>query len=517
MKHLLLLLLLFAFFGAFSQHTNVLISDQYGCNEPTVIINPKNTDQLYAGANLDNYYYSVDGGLTWETGVIHSSAYGVWGDPSLICDTAGAFYFFHLSNPAQGNWIDRIVCQKVTEPGGVWTDGTYTGLNGDKVQDKEWPTVDRSNNRIYVTWTQFDVYGSANPDHKSNIMFSKSTNGAETWSQALRINEVSGDCIDSDNTTEGAVPCIGPDGEIYVSWGGPVGLVFDRSLDGGETWIDQDIFVSEIPGGWEYSIPGIYRANGMPVTICDTSGGQYNGTIYINWSDQRNGSNDTDIWFVKSTDGGDTWSDALRVNDDPPGKHQFFTWMTLDQVTGYIYIVFYDRRDYDGSQTDVYMAMSTDGGESFINFRISETPFIPYSSIFFGDYTNITAHDNIVRPVWARLHNGVRSIWTALVDPYIVGVEEFSPEWLSLEQNYPNPFKGSTYFSFKLYELTDIRLEVYDQYGRLIATIIDNERMMPGKYTRQFDATRLDLPAGIYYFSLISKDQNVRRKMIIMK
>ncbi len=517
MKHLLLLFLLFAFSGAFSQHTNVLISDQYDCNEPTVIINPKNTDQLYAGANLNNYYYSVDGGHTWETGVIHSSAYGVWGDPSLICDTTGSFYFFHLSNPQQGNWIDRIVCQKVTEPGGPWTDGTFTGLNDDKVQDKEWPTVDRSNNHIYVTWTQFDDYGSSNPAHKSNIMFSTSTDGAESWSQALRINEVSGDCIDSDNTTEGAVPCIGPDGEIYVSWGGPVGLVFDRSLDGGETWLDQDIFVSEIPGGWEYSIPGIYRANGMPVTICDTSGGQYNGTIYINWSDQRNGSNDADIWFVKSTDGGDTWSDAFRVNDDPPGKHQFLTWMTLDQVTGYIYIVFYDRRDYDDSQTDVYMAMSTDGGESFINFRISETPFIPYSSIFFGDYTNITAHDNIVRPVWARLHNGAQSIWTALVDPHIVGVEEFSPEWLSLEQNYPNPFKGSTYFSFKLYEPTNIRLEVYDQYGRLIATIIDNEKMMPGKYTRQFDAARLDLPAGIYYFSLISKDQNVRRKMIIMK
>lgn len=88
----------------------------------------------------------------------------------------------------------------------------------------------------------------------------------------------------------------------------------------------------------------VFRANGLPITYCDHSGRPYNGTIYINWSDQRNGPSDTDIWLVKSTDGGATWSQPARVNNDPPGKQQFFTWMTIDQVTGYLWFVFYDRR-----------------------------------------------------------------------------------------------------------------------------------------------------------------------------
>ena len=68
-------------------------------------------------------------------------------------------------------------------------------------------------------------------------------------------NYVSGNCIDDDYTTEGAVPAVGPNGEIYVSWAGPEGLVFDKSLDGGDTW-GTDIFISDIPGGWAFNVPG---------------------------------------------------------------------------------------------------------------------------------------------------------------------------------------------------------------------------------------------------------------------
>lgn len=169
-----------------------------------------------------------------------------------------------------------------------------------------------------------DEYFSPNPNDSSYIMFTRSTNGGQSFSNPFRICEVAGDAIDSSNTVEGAVPCVGPNGEIYVSWSGPLGIVFDKSTDGGLTWLDNDIFVTTQPGGWTFSIPGMMRCNGFPVTTCDISGGPNNGTIYINWSDQRNGSDDTDIWFIKSTDGGNTWSSVKRVNDDPPGKHQFF-------------------------------------------------------------------------------------------------------------------------------------------------------------------------------------------------
>ena len=62
----------------------------------------------------------------------------------------------------------------------------------------------------------------------------------ETWSAPLRLSQVAGDCIDDDNTVEGAVPAVGPNGEIYVSWAGPVGIVFDKSTDGGKTWVKED-------------------------------------------------------------------------------------------------------------------------------------------------------------------------------------------------------------------------------------------------------------------------------------
>ncbi len=417
MKPLFFLLLAWNIYiiPVFAQHTNVMISNINSPEEPSIYINHKNTNQLIAGANINNYYVSNDGGLTWTKKTL-SSTNGVWGDPCMMIDTAGAMYFFHLSNPNVGNWIDRIVCQKSTDGGNTWNDGTYMGLNGTKAQDKEWTTIDPTNNNIYATWTQFDSYGSSNSNDSSIILFSRSTNAGASWSTPTRISKKGGNCIDSDNTVEGAVPTVGPNGEIYVSWAGPLGIMFDKSTNGGLTWLYNDIFVDPMPGGWDISIPDIDRCNGMPITCCDRSNGLYNGTIYINWSDQRNGPTDTDIWLSKSTDGGLTWSPAKRVNDDPPGKQQFFTWMTVDQVTGYIYIVFYDRRNYNNSNTDVYMAMSKDGGENFLNFKISESPFLPDGYTFFGDYNNITAYNNVVRPIWTRLQNGQLSIWTALIN-----------------------------------------------------------------------------------------------------
>ena len=195
-----LLLILSLSLGASAQHQNILI-DENGSwtqpEEPSIMIDPKNTDHMVGGANIDNMYYSTDGGFTWTTGALNSS-YGVWGDPVIIVDTAGAWYFFHLSNPAQGNWIDRIVCQKKDAIGGTWNNGTYMGLNGTKAQDKEWAVVDRNNNTIYVTWTQFDEYGSSNPDDKSDILFSRSYDGGDTWSDALRVNDESAEIMNSD-------------------------------------------------------------------------------------------------------------------------------------------------------------------------------------------------------------------------------------------------------------------------------------------------------------------------------
>jgi hypothetical protein len=508
-----------------AQHQNVMISASNVPEEPSIYVNPNNPDHIVGGANIKNYYYSNDGGYTWVGGVM-SSSYGVWGDPCLITDTADNVYFFHLAWPSFGSAIDRIVCQKSTDGGATWNDGSYIGLNGTKAQDKEWAVVDRTNNNIYVIWTEFDIYGPWNPGNvtdndSSRIMFSKSLDGGITWSQAKRINKVSGDVWDSDETVEGAVPAVGQNGEIYVVWAGPEGLVFDRSLDQGETWLDEDIFVDEFPGGWDYNIPGISRCNGLPITVCDLSGGPHHGTIYINWSDQRNGTDDTDVWLVKSTNGGDTWSEPIRVNDDPPGNQQFFTWMSIDQVTGYLWFVWYDRRNYSDNNTDVYMAVSTDSGETFINIKVSEEPFLPWSNIFFGDYNNISAYNNVVRPMWTRLQDGDLSVWTAIIDVDAIITTDISEKEIipvaTLEPNYPNPFLQSTYISFKLKQPGNVSLKVFDMYGKEVSTLINNDFRSPGKHVEHFDAHAYNLSAGVYYFVLTGEKLSLKRKMMLVR
>ena len=397
-------------------HTNIKISSKNDPNEPSICLDPKHPNYIVAGSNIANIYTSSDTGRTWQT-TTQSSSYGVWGDPDIEVDTAGNFYHFHLSNPEFGNWIDRIVCQKSTNHGQKWSNGTYSGLRGKKNQDKHWVDIDRQNNAIYMTWTQFDAYESRKPTDRSNILFSKSTDGGETWSPAARINQIDGDCLDDDDTVEGAVPAVGPNGEIYVAWAGPTGIRFDRSLNGGKSWLKNDRLVAQNPGGWALDIPAINRCNGLPTTACDVSQSPYRGNIYINWADQRNGQNDTDIWLARSTDGGKTWSKAARVNDDTTHTHQFLTWLEVDQATGYLWFVFYDRRNHTDNHTDVYMAVSTDGGNTFKNFRVSEQAFLPRKDIFFGDYNGLTVHNNIVRPIWTSLDTEAKlSVWTAIID-----------------------------------------------------------------------------------------------------
>lgn len=527
--------ILSALFSTLSHAQNVLISTSNNPNEPCIKMDVKNPNRLIAATNLNNYYISIDTGQTW-TQHSQTSSFGVWGDPVIDVDTSGNFYYFHLSNPASGNWIDRIVCQKSTNIGASWSNGSFTGLNGTKAQDKHWSIVDRSNNNIYLTWTQFDDYGSSNPSDSSLILFSKSIDGGLSWTPPLRLNELAGDCIDSDNTVEGATPAIGPNGEVYVAWTGPEGLVFDRSLDGGITWLQDDILIDQFAGDWDYNIPGISRCNGLPVLKCDLSGGPNHGTIYVNWSDQRNGINNTDIFLSKSTDGGNTWSPAKKVNTDNTGRHQFLTWMDVDQTNGYLHFVFYDRRNYSNNQTDVFLAYSKDGGTTFKNEIVSESSFTPSSGIFFGDYNNIVAHNNVIRPIWTRLQGGSLSIWTdvtprdfsndtilitdtiTIIDTIFVNDTTVIYDTTvvydtiytnvnhlddSIEFNhYPNPARETTYVSFKLHEKAQISLKLYNMAGQEVRTLIDNEERGYGKYIIPIDLQTSQLPPGQYYCKL---------------
>lgn len=401
--------------GAF---TNVQIGPLQGGGsgfEPSVAVSRKDPANIVGAISMASATYTSNGGGSWAETTLKSK-FGEAGDPALASDVDGNFYYFHLSNgPGPGGWLDRIVCQKSTDGGKTWSDGASIGFNGAADQDKPWPATHPSKPYVYVTWTQFDTYGSKDPNKHSNIMFSGSTDGGKTFSPAVRINEKSGDCLDSDNTTEGAVPAVDKQGRIYVAWAYAGQIYLDRSTDGGKTWLAHDIDVTPQVGGWDMDIPGVGRSNGMPVLMVDNSNGPHSGTLTIVWADQRHGASDTDVFIVSSKDHGTTWSKPLRVNKDAPGKQQFFPWLAVDDTTGYLYVVYYDRRAYNDDQTDVYVAFSTDGGKTFTERKISEKPFVPVTRGFLGDYNNISAHNGVIVPIWTRMDKGRSTVWTAVI------------------------------------------------------------------------------------------------------
>jgi len=392
------------------------VAVQYPYNEcePSIAINPRNPNEITAGTVLQGYHISSDGGHTWKSSAL-KSPYGVYGDPVLQYDQTGRLYYFHLSDYNKTSHLDRIVCQVSDRPG-KFSKGSFPKPNGTKVQDKHWVVIDPKTNVLYMTWTQFDAYDSADPKDTSIIVFSKSTDRGLSWTDPIRISKYGGDCLDGDNTVEGAVPALGPNGEIFVCWTGPRGIMFQKSTDGGLTWLNEERKLADHVGGWDIQIPGIYRANGFPFLMSDMSGGPHNGTLYLNWCDQRNGADNTDVWLIKSTDAGQTWSEPIQVNQDKDPRHQFLTSMAIDQVRGDLHFVYYDRRRFKDNRTDVVWATSKDGGQTFQEQRISNQPFVPNPMVFFGDYLGIAAHNGRIRPIWPRMDNNKITLWVALID-----------------------------------------------------------------------------------------------------
>jgi hypothetical protein len=98
-------LFLFVSFSLPAQHVNVMVSNSLAPEEPSIMMNPKDPRYIVAGSNIRSAFYSSDTGRTWSQFQL-SSSLGVYGDPMILCDTTGAFYYFHLSDPPGTPWIE---------------------------------------------------------------------------------------------------------------------------------------------------------------------------------------------------------------------------------------------------------------------------------------------------------------------------------------------------------------------------------------------------------------------------
>ena len=403
--------------------------------EASVAINPTNPEHVISTfiqsatpgqqPRSNNWQYvSIDGGITWAGAPADNPEKRVQGDDAITFGRDGtafhtyiAFDGIRVERPeaaATGVWIRRSQDGVTWEPPVRVVDHVNTVM---PFEDKPWTVVDRAagsphRGNVYVAWTRFDVYGSADPAHHSTIWFARSRDGGRTFQPPFRISDDEGDAKDGDGTLEGAVPAVGPRGEVYVVWAGPKGLSFDRSDDGGWTF-GKDTLLGPLTGGWEIPVPGVDRHNGMPVTAVDLSTGANRGSLYVNFIDERNG--DPDVFLLASRDGGKNWEAPVRVNDDPKGAAQMFTWMAVDPGDGAINVVFHDRRGLSGTMTGVTLARSIDGGRSFVNHRVPLDPFdCCAASNFVGDYNGIDAYAGRIVAVFPVITGGQQRIMAAV-------------------------------------------------------------------------------------------------------
>lgn len=95
-----------------------------------------------------------------------------------------------------------------------------------------------------------------------------------------------------------------------------------------------------------------------------------------------------------------------------------------------------------------------------------------------------------------------------------VSVAELASKGVSLTQNMPNPANGSTKIAYELTKSDNVVIEVRDITGKQVM-VINNGKQAAGKYSVDMDLNKLD--AGIYFYSLITDNAQITKKMNVIK
>jgi hypothetical protein len=131
------------------------------------------------------------------------------------------------------------------------------------------------------------------------------------------------------------------------------------------------------------------------------------------WADSRfSGGQRDGIVFVKSTNGGLTWSGTVQINQEPGAPA--FTPAVSVAVDGTVAVSYYDLRndtpDPETLLTDYWIIHSHDGGATWSEEHISgpfdakTAPFV--GGYFLGDYQGLTSAENSFLSVFVQANSG---------------------------------------------------------------------------------------------------------------
>ncbi|HVL07183.1 MAG TPA: sialidase family protein [Acidimicrobiales bacterium] len=162
------------------------------------------------------------------------------------------------------------------------------------------------------------------------------------------------------------------DGNLHVTYmseianvpGSPRAIIASRSTDKGKTWTST------------MAVPFSYEQAQNPRNAW-TPGGGSNGTLHIVWEWRHPATlgSYADVGYIRSTDGGRTWSEPRRIADDDYNKldGKYLPMLSV-APNGRLDAAWWDTRDDPGIRAnDVYYAYSEDDGVTWSkNIRVSD-------------------------------------------------------------------------------------------------------------------------------------------------
>ncbi len=521
------------------QEDGLIIGDNYRIfpsttsqSEVFISKHPTNQNILFSSANTlrftpsffvsEGVYVSTDAGESWYGSDTCKGAniFFHGGDPSISIDKNGTFILTRKGSTS----FPGVYSHYSTDNGITWS--SQKTVSSDELERAS-IVSDTDPNSAYYGRT-YGVWAMLTPPPYP-IKFTYTNDITANWSNPIQLN----------NPTirgAGGEVTLGPNGEVYVCWAGvtntspftEIQVGFASSTNGGGNWtVTENAFPMNGIVGILTTKQSI-RVNGLPRMAADLSTTSTRGNIYIVTS-QKNlapAGSDPDIILRKSTDGGQSWSDGIRVNQDNlnNGKIQFFTGITVDEFGG-VNIIFYDDRNTTNDSSGVFLARSTDGGNTWNEYEISDHNFRPTAigglgQGYMGDNIDITSVGNKLFPVWMDNSSGNYQIWSVPIEILSVGIDDENkvhiPSDFELEQNYPNPFNPNTIIEFNLPVSANVTLKIFDLTGREIATLLDENRD-EGNHKINFKADEFGLSSGIYFYKLSANGFNQTKPMMLLK